>query len=136
MLYMLDTNICIYLMKRQDIRYFKKFESISKNNLIAISSIVLSELQYGISNSQYREKSQINLDLLLAELEVLPYTESCALYYGDIKVMLKRAGFMVGANDLFIASHALTENAILVTNNMKEFNRIEGLSVENWNFEN
>lgn len=132
MLYMLDTNICIYLMKKKSLSLFKKLSSLEKHHDIAISSIVLAELQFGVANSQHKEQSQINLNTLLSKLDVLPYTEQCAFYYGEIRAELKRKGALIGANDLFIASHALTEKATLITNNGKEFKRVNTLSIENW----
>lgn len=132
MLYMLDTNICIYLMKRRPISYFEKLESLQQTNTIAISSIVLSELQYGVANSQHQEQSQITLNMLLSKLDVMPYTEQCAFYYGQIRSLLKNTGRMIGGNDLFIASHAMAESATLVTNNSSEFERIPQLLINNW----
>jgi len=132
MLYMLDTNICIYLIKRKSLTLFKKLSSIEKQHDIAISSIVLAELQFGVANSQHKEQSQINLNILLSKLDVVPYTEQCAFYYGEIRTALKRKGAIIGANDLLIASHALAEKATLVTNNCKEFKRIKELKIENW----
>ncbi len=132
MTYMLDTNICIYLIKKNPLSYFEKLEQVQQKSDIAISSIVLAELQFGVSNSAYQEQSQNNLNILLSKLNVLPYTEKCAFYYGEIRADLKRKGCIIGGNDLLIASHALCENAILVTNNGSEFNRIEKLKVENW----
>jgi tRNA(fMet)-specific endonuclease VapC len=119
MLYMLDTNICIYLMKRKSLALFKKLSTLEKHHEIVISSIVLAELQFGVANSQHKEQSQINLNTLLSKLDVLPYTEQCAFS-------------LIGANDLLIASHALAEKAILVTNNGKEFKRIQEIKIENW----
>lgn len=133
MLYMLDSNICIYLMKKKSLSLFEKLSSLDQErHEIGISSIVLSELQFGVANSQYREQSQINLNTLLSKLNVLPYTEQCAFYYGEIRAELKRRGSPIGANDLLIASHAIAEKAILVTNNDSEFKRINQLQIENW----
>lgn len=132
MLYMLDTNICIYLMKRTSLTLFKKLSSLEKQHKITISAIVLAELQFGVANSQHKEQSQINLNTLLSKLDVLPYSEQCAFHYGEIRTELKRKGSLIGANDLLIASHALAEKAILVTNNGKEFKRIKELTIENW----
>lgn len=132
MIYMLDTNICIYLMKRKSLGLFKKLASIEKEHDITISSIVLAELQFGVANSQHKEQSQINLNILLGKLDVLPYTEQCAFYYGEIRAELKHKGILIGANDLLIASHALAEKAVLLTNNAKEFKRIKELKIENW----
>lgn len=133
MLYMLDTNICIFLMKRKSPIYFRKLEKLRKEKHdIAISSIVLSELQYGVANSQFREQSQINLNLFTKEVEILPYTEECAYFYGEIRAKLKKIGRIIGGNDALIASHAITKKAILITNNLKEFQRVEGLELEHW----
>lgn len=133
MMYMLDTNICIYILNKRPEVYIKKLEKIDqKNHIIAISSIVLSELQYGVANSIHKEQNQINLDNLLSKLEVIDYSASCALFYGEIRATLKKDGINIGGNDLLIASHAVCENAILVTNNESEFNRIKELKLENW----
>lgn len=132
MLYMLDTNVCIYLLKKNPLSYFEKLEYVQQENDITISSIVLAELQFGVSNSLYQEQSQNNLNILLTKLNVLPFTEKCAFYYGEIRRDLKRKGCIIGGNDLLIASHAFAESAILVTNNGSEFGRIEKLKLENW----
>lgn len=133
MLYMLDTNICIYLIKKHPISYFKKLEKLQEKNIIAISSIVLSELQYGVSNSQHKKQNQINLNAILTKLDVMDYTDKCAFYYGEIKATLKKEGCLIGGNDLLIASHAVAEDACLITNNEKEFRLIKNLMIENWN---
>lgn len=132
MLYLLDTNICIYLMKRKPLSYFEKLEQLQQSNEIVTSSIVLAELQYGVANSQQKQQSQINLNSLLRKLIVLPYIEQYAYFYGEIRTDLRRRGCKIGNNDLLIASHALAEKAILVTNNVGEFSRIEGLNIDNW----
>lgn len=133
MLYMLDTNICIFLIKRKPFSHFEKLEKIRKEkHRIAISSIVYSELQFGVANSQYREQSQINLDTFISKLEILPYTDECAFFYGEMRSKLKKSGCVIGGNDLLIASHAMAKEAILITNNIKEFNRVEGLALEYW----
>jgi len=133
MLYMLDTNICIFLMKRKSPIYFKKLEKLRKEEHdIVISSIVLSELQYGVANSQFREQSQINLNTFIKKIEVLPYTDECAYFYGEVRAKLKKTGRVIGGNDALIASHAMTKKAILITNNLKEFKRIDRLELEYW----
>ena len=96
MLYMLDTNICIFLMKKKYLTYFVKLDKIQKNNEITISSIVLSELQYGVANSQFYEQSQNNLNLLLGKLDVLSYTDRAAFCYGTIRASLKKSGSCAG----------------------------------------
>lgn len=132
MLYMLDTNICIYIINQQPASYLQRLEKIELNHEIAISSIVLAELQYGISLSQKKEQNQIKLNALLAKLRVLDYSASCALYYGDVRAHLKKQGLIIGSNDLFIASHTLCLGATLITNNISEFKPIDSLLIENW----
>jgi len=132
MIYMLDTNICIYIIKNNPLSYFERFELLSVTNIIAISSIVLSELQYGVECSNKKQQSQTNLDLLASKLKILPYTNACAIHYGVIKSFLKAQGQLIGGNDLLIAAHAIAEKAVLITNNTKEFLRVPGLQVENW----
>jgi len=134
MLYMLDTNICIFLLSKRKPVYFEKLDKLQNkiNNRIAISTIVLSELQYGIANSQRPEQNQKDLNALLSKFEILPYSETCAIFYGNIRTTLKKSGCLISGNDLLIASHALAEDAILITNNIREFQRIDGLLLEYW----
>ncbi|MCX4084472.1 PIN domain-containing protein [Rickettsia hoogstraalii] len=131
---MLDTNICIYIINKKPIAYLQKLEAVGKNSVVSISSIVVAELQYGVFNSSTRNKkqNQINLDAFLSKVETINFSAKCAFYYGEIKNMLKKEGTIIGNNDLFIASHAIAENATLVTNNIKEFKRIPNLILENW----
>ncbi len=132
MLYLLDTNICIYLMKKKPIACFEKLCALEKGNRIAMSVITLAELEFGIAKSFHKEKSRQALHLLLTQLEVLPYTDVCTKYYGVIRSMLTTQGVTIGPNDLLIASQALSLQATLVTHNRKEFDRILDLTVENW----
>ena len=133
MLYMLDTNICIFLLGKKRKTYFDKLDRIQmKGHSIAISSIVLAELQFGIANSQRTEQNQRELNILLGRLDVLSYDSKCAYFYGELRMTLKKTGRLIGGNDLFIASHAMAEDAILVTNNLREFQRVEGLKIEHW----
>ena len=129
---MLDTNICIYAINNKPISYLQKLEKLALTNTLSISSIVLAELQYGVSNSNYPKQNQINLDNFLTKLCVIDFTEKCAFYYGELRAKLKKEGIIIGNNDLLIASHALAENATLVTNNISEFTRIPELIIENW----
>ena len=132
MKYMLDTNICIYILNKKPISYIKKLENLEKKYTIAISSIVLSELQFGVSNSKYKEQNQINVNSLISKLEIIDFTSQCALYYGEIRADLKRKGVIIGNNDLLIASHAVCEKATLVTNNTSEFKRVQELKFIDW----
>jgi len=134
MLYMLDTNICIFLLGKKKHFYFNRFEELQTkgSNKIAISTIVLAELQYGISNSQRQEQNQSDLNILLSKFEILPYSAECTYFYGKIRASLKKAGCVIGGNDLLIASHAIAEDATLITNNLGEFQRVDGLALEYW----
>ncbi|ODN41534.1 type II toxin-antitoxin system tRNA(fMet)-specific endonuclease VapC [Piscirickettsia litoralis] len=133
MLYMLDTNICIYLIKQKPRSYYERLMDVEKSHhKIAISSIVLSELQFGIARSQHQRKNQEAVNTLVNKLEVLSYEEKAAKYYGDLRADLQRKGTVIGGNDMIIAAHALSEKAVLVTHNTKEFERVEHLELEDW----
>lgn len=135
MKYMLDANICIYIINKKPISYIEKLELLEKKHPIAISSIVLAELQYGVSNSMFKEQNQINVNSLISKLEVMDFSAQCAFYYGEIRAELKRKGIIIGNNDLLIASHAICEEAALVTNNASEFSRIKELKLVNWSID-
>lgn len=132
MIYMLDTNICIYIIKKKPLAYIQKLEALEAKGTICISSIVLAELQYGVSNSTLKEQNQINVNNLISRLEVMDFSAQCALYYGEIRAELKRNGIIIGSNDLLIASHAVCEDATLITNNISEFKRISNLKLCDW----
>lgn len=131
---MLDTNICIFLLGKKKLTYFDQLDKLQAktSNQIGISAIVLSELQYGIANSQNKKQNQQDLNILLSKLIILPYTDKSAFYYGEIRAELKKQGCIIGGNDLLIASHAVAEEATLITNNTKEFQRINGLKIIHW----
>lgn len=132
MIYMLDTNICIYAINKHPDSYHNNLELLAKNNTIAISSIVLAELQYGVSKSKKKEQNQSKLDIFLSRLEIIDFSAKCTFYYGELRTELEQKGLIIENNDLLIASHAIAENATLVTNNIKEFKRIPNLILENW----
>jgi tRNA(fMet)-specific endonuclease VapC len=132
MIYMLDANICIYSINKHPISYYKKLEELERRHTIAISSIVLAELQYGVANSKHKEQNQIKVNMLVSKLEIMDFSAKCALYYGELRAELKQNEIIIGSNDLLIASHALCEEAILVTNNTSEFKRVRGLLIEDW----
>ncbi|ALA26533.1 twitching motility protein PilT (plasmid) [Piscirickettsia salmonis] len=133
MLYMLDTNICIYLIKQKPRSYYERLMEVEKSrHILAISSIVLSELQFGVARSQHQRKNQEAINTLVNKLEVLPYEEKAAKYYGDLRADLQKKGTVIGGNDMIIAAHALSEKAVLVTHNTKEFQRVEHLEFEDW----
>jgi len=130
-MYMLDTNICIYVLKNHSDKLRSKFKAI-KN--ICISSVTYAELCYGIENgeSSKREARWKELDNFTQRLLIEPLDEDAARHYGFIRAHLKKQGTPIGNNDLLIASQARSLNAVLVTNNVKEFSRVPDLTVENW----
>ena len=131
MRYLLDTNICIYILKRSPERVYQHFQSQQIGD-IGISSITFCELQYGVSKSSKREENQLNLSKFLAPLEVLYFPSRAAPIYGNIRSQLEHSGKPIGTLDLLIGAHALYERLTLVTNNTKEFERIPDLDVVNW----
>jgi tRNA(fMet)-specific endonuclease VapC len=130
-MYMLDTNTCIYVLKNHSRNLRQKFNAI-KN--ICISSVTFGELCFGIENGKnaMRESRWEQLDLFTQRLLIDPWDEDAARHYGFIRARLKQQGTPIGNNDLLIASHARSMNAVLVTNNVQEFNRVPDLSIENW----
>jgi len=130
-MYMLDTNICIYVLKNRSDQIRRKFKAIRN---LCISSITYGELCYGIENGEPdAQKVRFEqLDLFTQRLLIDPWDEDAARHYGFLRALLKKQGTPIGNNDLLIASHARSMNAVLVTNNMREFERIPDLSLENW----
>jgi len=129
-IYLLDTNICIYIINNKPPHVFEKFKQYQLGQL-SISSISASELAFGVEKSgSLRNKNA--LDKFLAPLDVLPYDESAIWHYAKLRQSLQSKGQMIGSLDMLIAAHALALDTVLVTNNMKEFERIDGLKLENW----
>jgi tRNA(fMet)-specific endonuclease VapC len=131
MKYMLDTNICIYIIKQKPKTVIERFIRTEISE-IGVSSITLSELLYGVSKSAKPEQNQMALLQFLAPLEILPYGDDAAQYYGDLRVHLEKQGTPIGSLDMLIAAHALSKDCTLITNNEKEFIRIPKLKIENW----
>jgi tRNA(fMet)-specific endonuclease VapC len=131
MKYMLDTNICIYLIRKKPVQVIKRLQN-TKISEIGISVITLSELEYGVAKSSSKIQNRMALAEFLAPLEVVPFAESAAAKYGEIRAFLEIKGTPIGAYDLMIAAHALSLNLTLVTNNTREFERIPKLQIENW----
>ena len=129
--YLLDTNICIYIAKHNPASVRARFEQLSAD-VLAMSVITLGELQHGAEKSQARSKALAALKQLQSVIQVQPVTEAAAQHYGQIRSTLERKGRPIGNNDLWIAAHARAEGWVLVTNNEREFSRVEGLEVENW----
>lgn len=130
-MYMLDTNICIYVLKHHSDKLRHKFKAI---NNICISSVTYGELCFGIENGvgSMRETRWGQLDIFTQRLLIGPWDEDAARHYGFIRALLKKQGAMIGNNDLLISAHARSMNAVLVTNNIREFSRVPDLSIENW----
>jgi tRNA(fMet)-specific endonuclease VapC len=131
MKFMLDTNMCIYIIKRKPPEIIDRFCQ-SEISQIGISSITLSELLYGVSKSSKPEQNQIALTQFMAPLDILAYGDDTAQYYGDLRAHLEKQGTPIGALDMLIAAHALSINCTLVTNNGNEFIRVPNLKFENW----
>jgi len=131
MKYMLDTNICIYIIKKKPEKVFQQFRMLKAGD-ICISSVTLAELEYGVQKSEYKERNEIALTCFLAPVEILPFTDKAALEYGKIRARLEKTGNIIGAYDLLIAAHCLAEDLILISNNTSEFERIDELRLENW----
>ncbi|MEK6776934.1 MAG: type II toxin-antitoxin system VapC family toxin [bacterium] len=131
MKYMLDTNICIYLIKQKPSQVLKHFKTHTVGD-IGISSITLAELRYGVSKSQHVEKNRQALDEFILPLEVADFDEKAAAEYGSIRAVLEKAGKPIGAMDMLIGAHALSLGATLVTNNKKEFKQIKSLKIDDW----
>lgn len=128
--YMLDTNIVIYVIKRRPLPLLEVFNEHVGH--MCISSITLAELLHGVEKSERQEHNLNQVEDFISRLAVLPYDEKSAAHYGDIRADLERKGNPIGVNDLHIAGHARGEGLILVTNNEREFNRVEALRIENW----
>ena len=127
---MLDTNTCIFAMNN-NIAVRSRFVAEYPLGL-SISAITEAELWFGIENSAAPEKNAETLRSFLATVEILPFDTLAAAEYGRVRMKLKRAGTPIGDRDTFIASHAKSLGLTLVTNNMREFQRVEGLSLEDW----
>ena len=128
---MLDTNICIYMIKQNPPEVVEKFEQYSVSD-IGLSSITVAELQYGVQKSKFQEQNQTALQQFLAPLVVANFDEAAALTYGKIRAELEARGRLLGALDMLIAAHALHLEVELITNDIKGFSSIPALRVNNW----
>lgn len=131
MKYMLDTNICVYLIKKRPENVLTHLHN-NINKGVAISAITLAELMHGVEASTYPEKNTIALNLFLTIIEILPFDDEAAVEYGKICAALRRQGTLIGPMDMLIAAHAKAKGLVIVTNNVREFERIDGLALENW----
>ncbi len=127
---MLDTNICIAVMKGDAVTR-NKLSSIPVQN-VGISGIVFAELSYGVKKSERKEQNVKALSDFTALCQLWDWPFQAAHVYGEIRAHLEASGMIIGANDLLIAAHALFLEAVLVTGNVREFKRVPGLNIENW----
>ena len=128
--FMLDTNIVIYVIKRRPLDLLEIFNRNAEH--MGISSITLAELMYGVEKSFFPEKNLKVVEDFISHLEVLSYDEGAAMHYGNIRSDLEKKGTTIGVNDLHIAGHARSSGLILVTNNIREFERVDGLRLVDW----
>jgi tRNA(fMet)-specific endonuclease VapC len=128
--YMLDTSICIHVIRTYPPELRERFNRLAEQ--LCISSITLGELHYGAEKSARRADNLEAIEQFTARLEVLPFAEKSAAHYGQIRVQLERKGRPAGAYDMMIGGHARSEGLILVTSNLREFEPMQGLRVENW----
>jgi len=130
-IYMLDTDISSYIMKRSSQSVLSHLSSVAVDDT-CISVITKSELMFGVEVSPRKQQDEAALDAFLRYIEVLDFPDEAASYYAKIRAHLKTQGTMIGANDLLIAAHARALDLTLVTNNTREFSRVPGLRIENW----
>ncbi len=131
MKYLLDTNICIYTIKRKPPDVFNRFRTCEVGD-IGISTITIAELTRGTQKSQHLEKNQAALDQFLLPLEIVDFDMAAAQVHGSIRSQFEKQGTPIGPLDFLIAAQALSRGISLITNNEKEFLRVPGLAVENW----
>ena len=130
MRYMLDTNICIYALKKSP-PVLRRLSSLDDGDAV-ISSITQAELEFGVQNSVRKDQNAVALALFLSAFTILPFDSAASAVYGTIRADLKSKGTPIGPMDMLIAAHAMSENLVLVTNNTKEFERVCNLKLENW----
>ena len=131
MRYMLDTNICIYVIKHKPVTVFQKLQNINPED-VCISSVTYAELVHGVEKSAAVEKNRLALSMLLANMEILDFDVDAADCYGKIRAALEKKGTPIGPLDMMIAAHAQSLGYTVVTNNMKEFSRVSALQIEIW----
>lgn len=128
--FLLDTNIAIYVIKQRPLSALARFNEHHAG--LALSSITLAELLHGAEKSAFPSRNLAVVEDFCSRLDVLPYGPKAALHYGQIRAALERDGRTIGVNDLHIAAHARSEGLTLVSNNLREFERVPGLLTDNW----
>ena len=131
MIYMLDTDICIYIMKRKPLLVLDRLKLLQPGQL-SMSAITFAELMNGAKKSQRVEANVSRLNALGEILEICSFDQQAAIVYGEVRSSLEKRGEVIGPHDLLIAAHALSLGRTLITNNEREFKRVEGLELENW----
>ena len=131
MKFLLDTNICIYIIKQKPPEVLQKF-NIYQVGDIGVSSITVAELEFGVQKSQFPTKNQQALTQFLLSLTIVDFDRAAAIVYGDIRARLEKQGKLIGSLDTLIAAHAISLEVTLVTNNAKEFSRVPNLQLDNW----
>ncbi len=131
MKYLLDTNTCIYIINKKPPSTVNRIRSKQPDE-IAISTITVAELEYGVYRSKHVDQNRIALLEFLVPFIILDFDQSAAAVYGSVRASLEQKGIPIGPMDLLLASQALSQHLILVTNNEREFRRVEGLQTENW----
>ena len=131
MKYMLDTNICIYTIKHKPPEVIKNFLRHNPDEM-CISSITYAELMHAVEKSQAVERNRMAITLFMSAITILPFNQYAAEEYGKVRAELERKGTPIGPMDMLIAGHARAEELVLVTNNTREFFRVENLEVEDW----
>ncbi len=133
-MYLLDTNICIYAIKNKPESVLKNIYK-NFNKIIYISSLTVAELEFGVANSQKPEKNRVALLEFLSIFTVLPFYENDAIPYGEIKASLRKSGNIIGPIDLLLSAQAISNDLIFVTNNTKEFIRVNNITLEDWSLD-
>ena len=131
MKFLLDTNICIYIIKQKPREVLQKFNTYRVGD-IGVSSITVAELEFGVQKSQFPARNQQALTQFLLPLKIVDFDRAAAIVYGNIRAKLEKRGKPIGSLDTLIAAHAVSLDVTLITNNVKEFNRISNLQLENW----
>ncbi|HOS96306.1 MAG TPA: type II toxin-antitoxin system VapC family toxin [Deltaproteobacteria bacterium] len=131
MRYLLDTNICIFIIKQQPIQVVNRLRRLSPGDA-AVSAVTVAELEYGAAKSSRPEQNREALLAFTTPLEVIPFDDHATMHYGEIRWHLERKGLVIGAMDMLIAAQARSRALTLVTNNLREFKRIPDLQLEDW----
>jgi tRNA(fMet)-specific endonuclease VapC len=131
MKFLLDTNICIYIIKQKPLEVLHKFKTYQVGD-IGISSITVAELEFGVQKSQCSAKNQQALTQFLLPLKIVNFDNAAATIYDEIRARLEKQGTPIGSLDTLIAAHALSLQVTLITNNIRKFNRVPNLKIKNW----